>query len=137
MVQYKDKTVALASGAGKGIGLSNHEGSRSARRHRARRVAQPRAWGDGREGPGKMKKYGARVSVLRTPSPVHKKPPACNLNALSQACLLRSSQDTRSRSRSPNALVAWIECSETWSRCESRWKPGSKANSATGTSFRG
>ena len=90
MVQYKDKTVALASGAGKGIGLSNHEGSRSARRHRARRVAQPRAWGDGREGPGKMKKYGARVSVLRTPSPVHKKPPACNLNALSQACLRRS-----------------------------------------------
>ena len=56
MVQYKDKTVALASGAGKGIGLSNHEGSRSARRHRARRVAQPRAWGDGREEPGQDEK---------------------------------------------------------------------------------
>src|SRR5216683_6179642 len=55
-----------------------------------------------------------------------------NSEALSQACLPRCSRNTRSRSRSLTAFrLVSTECSEALSRCESKWKPGRKANSPT------
>jgi hypothetical protein len=45
----QDKPVALVTGANKGNRSSNREGSRGPSLHHARRVAQPRARGDGHE----------------------------------------------------------------------------------------
>jgi hypothetical protein len=50
-----------------------------------------------------------------------------NSETLSQACLPQCSRNTRSRSRSSTASrLVLTECSETSSRCESKWKRGSE-----------
>jgi|ERR1700728_245133 len=84
MVQQKDKPVALVSGADKGIGLQI---TKDLAAHGVNALVGSRNLEHGEtaaKSPAKMKKYSARVSVLRTPFPVHTKPSACNLDALSQ-----------------------------------------------------
>jgi transposase InsO family protein len=53
-----------------------------------------------------------------------------NSDALSQVCLHRCSQNTRSRSPSSTAFrSASTGCSATSNRCVNRWKPGREVNS--------